>query len=693
MNSSKPSASGSAPWRPPPTAAVWTASPADCTAALAQLVEAADAFSNLAALDDADLDWAARRTQIDSLQRDRTVAHRLPRLHDLRASLKRRGMTRLVAAVHRRGLDGRGAVEAFEDAWARSVLNAVSADAPIFASFNADGHNKAVAEFCDADRQHIAQSPRRVVRAWAEAAVAARDEHPEQSQLIMREANRKRRHLPTRDLFQQAPDVLTALKPCWVMSPLVVAQLLPLDGDPPFDVVVFDEASQIPPADAVSSLLRGRQAIVAGDPKQLPPTSFFTSSSEDEDEENDQDAPLTQDVESILDAMSTLLPMPWGSRTLGWHYRSKDERLIAFSNHHVYDRRLTTFPGALPDDCLEHVEVPFEPDASWVSGSYSPEVQRVVELILRHAAERPDETLGVIALGAAHANRIAETLRLARRDRPELDDFFSEANPEPFFVKNLERVQGDERDAIILTVGYGRTEHGRMRYNFGPINQEGGFPTPQRRRHPRQAPHDRRQLLLRRRHGPRPASRTRACGCCATTSSTPPAAAANSAPARSTPRRSTRSRSISKTASNGAASSSSRNTASPATASTSPQCTPTSLDARSSPLKPTARNTTLPRPRATATASARKTSSDSAGAFHRIWSTEWFRNPELEADRALAAYEQALAADRTTASSAPSPPKELPEEPPGRTASPAVARPRDHRCSPAKRSTTTAPAS
>ena len=646
-----------------PTAAVWTASPANCATALAQFAEAADAFSNLAALDDAALDWAARRAQIDSLQRDRTVAHRLPRLHDLRASLKRRGMTRLVAAVHRRGLDGRGAVEAFEDAWARSVLNAVSADAPIFASFNADGHNKAVAEFCDADREHIAQSPQRVVRAWAEAAVAARDEHPEQSQLIMREANRKRRHLPTRDLFQQAPDVLTALKPCWVMSPLVVAQLLPLDGDPPFDVVVFDEASQIPPADAVSSLLRGRQAIVAGDPKQLPPTSFFTSSSEDEDEENDQDAPLTQDVESILDAMSTLLPMPWGSRTLGWHYRSKDERLIAFSNHHVYDRRLTTFPGALPDDCLEHVEVPFEPDASWVSGSYSPEVQRVVELILRHAAERPDETLGVIALGAAHANRIAETLRLARRDRPELDGFFSEANAEPFFVKNLERVQGDERDAIILTVGYGRTEHGRMRYNFGPINQEGGF----RRLNVAVTRAKRRMTVV----------------SCFSHEDMDPDRLNNEGVQRL--------RDYIEYAAGGGR----KLGAGPVNI---PPLNPFEIDirdrleARGLKLQPqygvsgyridfAAMHPDEPgRPILAIEADGAQYHSAQAARdrdrlrqenlerlgwrFHRIWSTEWFRNPELGADRALAAYEQALAADRTTASSAPSPPKELPEEPP-----------------------------
>ena len=644
-----------------PTAAVWTASPENCATALAQFSEAADAFADLAALEDADLDWAAQRAQIDSLQRDRTVAFRLPRLHDLRASLKQRGMARLVAAVHQRGLDGHGAVRAFEDAWTRSVLDAVSADAPIFASFDASGHDAAVAEFCNADRQHIAQSPHRVVRAWAEAAVDARNQHPEQSQLIMREANRKRRHLPTRDLFQQAPDVLTALKPCWVMSPLVVAQLLPLDGEPPFDVVVFDEASQIPPADAVSSLLRGRQAIVAGDPKQLPPTSFFTSSSEDEDEENDQDAPLTQDVESILDAMSTLLPMPWGSRTLGWHYRSKDERLIAFSNHHVYDRRLTTFPGALPDDCLEHVEVPFEPDASWVSGSYSPEVQRVVELILRHAAQRPRETLGVIALGAAHANRIAETLRLARRDRPELDDFFSEASPEPFFVKNLERVQGDERDAIILTVGYGRTEHGRMRYNFGPINQEGGF----RRLNVAVTRAKRRMTVV---------------SCFS---------ANNMDPARVTNQGVRMLRDYIEYAAGGGRKLGGVVNAPPLNSFEID--IKTRLEKRGLNLQPqygvsgyridfAAMHPDEPgRPILAIEADGAQYHSAQAARdrdrlrqenlerlgwrFHRIWSTEWFRNPELEADRAAAAYQQALAADRSAPSSAP-PPQELPEEPP-----------------------------
>ena len=644
-------------------ASAWEVSADGCESALTNFSAALDQLRERAALGgEDDPGWDAHRAQLERLRGDRRTLFLLPRLYELREQLNDRGLASLARDAHERGFDGDQAAQELRHVWTRSILETVEAEDTSLAAFRAAGHDAAVAEFCDADRRHIAQSPQRVVRAWAEAAVAARDEHPEQSQLIMREANRKRRHLPTRDLFQQAPDVLTALKPCWVMSPLVVAQLLPLGGDPPFDVVVFDEASQIPPADAVSSLLRGRQAIVAGDPKQLPPTSFFTSSSEDEDEENDQDAPLTQDVESILDAMSTLLPMPWGSRTLGWHYRSKDERLIAFSNHHVYDRRLTTFPGALPDDCLAHVEVPFEQDASWVSGSYSPEVQRVVELILQHAAERPDETLGVIALGAAHANRISETLRLARRDRPELDEFFSEANAEPFFVKNLERVQGDERDAIILTVGYGRTEDGRMRYNFGPINQDGGF----RRLNVAVTRAKRRMIVV---------------SCFS---------ADDMDPDRVTNQGVRMLRDYIEYAAGGG-----RNLG--AGAIDAPPLNSfeidikTRLERRGLKLQPqygvsgyridfAAMHPDEPgRPILAIEADGAQYHSAQAARdrdrlrqenlerlgwrFHRIWSTEWFRNPELEADRAAAAYQQALAADRSAASST-LPPKPAAAPPP-----------------------------
>ena len=260
------------------------------------------------------------------------------------------------------------------------------------------------------------------------------------------------------------------------MSPLVVSQLLP--PLPYFDVVIFDEASQITPADAVTSILRGRQLVVAGDDKQLPPTAFFVSDSTDDDTDQpdpETPAPLmagTAGFESILDALGSVLRF----RQLLWHYRSRDERLIAFSNVHIYGRTLTTFPGISGGRVLRYVPVAWQPGAD--TNSPAPEADAVVDLILEHARERPEESLGVITMGIRHRDRIEERLRQRLRDDPELAgdlaEFFDENRDEEFFVKNLERVQGDERDAIILSIGYGKDARGGLPYRFGPLLTEGG---------------------------------------------------------------------------------------------------------------------------------------------------------------------------------------------------------------------------
>jgi hypothetical protein len=262
------------------------------------------------------------------------------------------------------------------------------------------------------------------------------------------------------------------------MSPLVVSQLLPPLAY--FDVVIFDEASQITPADAVTSILRGRQLVVAGDDKQLPPTAFFVSdSTEDEPEQPDPDpdgaAPLlagTAGFESILDALGSVL----GFRMLTWHYRSHDERLIAFSNAHIYDRMLTTFPGIGESRVLSYVPVPWHPGAE--TNSPAPEADAVIDLIFQHARERPGESLGVITMGIRHRDQIEERRLQRLRQDPELAEelaeFFDESREERFFVKNLERVQGDERDAIILSIGYGKNARGDLPYRFGPLLTEGG---------------------------------------------------------------------------------------------------------------------------------------------------------------------------------------------------------------------------
>ncbi len=422
------------------------------------------------------------RQLLDALVSDAETLYKLPELSGLRAVLDA-AIGAVLIDFAARNLAVEDCLLCLDYVWLSSILEAISLQDRRIGAFDGDAQRRTVRAFQQLDRQHIRSTPARVLRAVAERATAARDEYPRENDVIQHQARLKRGHLPVRQLFQVAPHVLGALKPCWTMSPLVVSQLLPAERC--FDVVIFDEASQIPPADAVGALMRADQAIVAGDPHQLPPTAFFaTSGGGEDDEEAEADALAaagTKNMESVLDAMSAVLPPPKGTRTLSWHYRSRDERLIAFSNAQpsLYNFSLTTFPGVTGEECLSHVAVPFVEGRVGEEQSVTNEVRRVVDLVAEHARTRPDETLGVIAMGIKHANRIEEAIRRARGEDEDLDRFVDRsgrdlAKAEPFFVKNLERVQGDERDAIVLTIGYGKTADGRMLYRFGPINNEGG---------------------------------------------------------------------------------------------------------------------------------------------------------------------------------------------------------------------------
>ena len=413
---------------------------------------------------------------VSALEADRATLGKLPELHRLRTSLESAGLRRLLANLATARATADAAVRAFRYAWLISVFEHLALHDPSIGNFSASTQDRTVGEYRDGDRDHIKRTSARIRRAYAERVVAAQDDFPDQAALVHRQASLKRRHMAVRDFMQNAPDVLLALKPCWAMSPLVASRLLP--PKPYFDVVIFDEASQVTPADAVTSILRGRQLVVAGDDKQLPPTAFFASTSHEEESGNadaDDIASLlggTSDFESILDALNPLL----GFRMLTWHYRSRDERLIAFSNEEIYDRTLTTFPGADAGQVLRYVPAPWSASAD--TNSPGPEVSQVVELIFEHASQRPNESLGVITMGIKHANRIEEAIRQRLRDEPQLAArfarFFDEGQEERFFVKSIERVQGDERDAIILSVGYGKNSNGTLVYRFGPLNDEGG---------------------------------------------------------------------------------------------------------------------------------------------------------------------------------------------------------------------------
>ena len=425
---------------------------------------------------DADLPRAQRR--VESLLLDTPTLYRLPVLHDLQTRLDAAGLGAVRRAAVAKGLDVASARQLLEHTWSSSVLEQISFADPRVGAFDGSTHARVVDEFATADRAQIASGAAKVRRAVAERLVSARNAQPAQDALVAAEVRKKSRYRTLRELTQLAPDVLLALKPCWAMSPLAVSQLL--DARPLFDVVIFDEASQVPPADAIPALMRARQAIVAGDSKQLPPTAFFASATSADDGdpgadggETIADGPgnLTLGTESVLDAMANVVTA--GSTTLRWHYRSRDERLIAFSNaqRSLYDWQMVTFPGtSAAGDAIRHVHVPWRG-----RDDMADEVRRVVELIAEHAHAHPERSLGVIAMGIQHAERITDALRAARHDDGVLDEFCASRHPaEPLFVKNLERVQGDERDSIILTVGYGKNAAGEMVYRFGPINQSGG---------------------------------------------------------------------------------------------------------------------------------------------------------------------------------------------------------------------------
>lgn len=281
--------------------------------------------------------------------------------------------------------------------------------------------------------------------------------------LLRKRIGSKGRGASIRNIIDQMPNLLPSLCPVMLMSPLSVAQYIDIEA-PKFDIVVFDEASQMPTSEAIGSIARAKTAVIVGDPKQMPPTSFFAVSATDDDNAD------IDDLESILDDCISL-SMP--TRYLGWHYRSKHESLIAFSNKNYYDSRLVTFPSA--DDLSSHV--------TWqkVEGYYDYGKTRTnraeAEAITAEAIERlqrnPERSIGIIAFSRQQSDLIEDILTEELTKYPALEAQNRQSN-EPLFIKNLENVQGDERDIILFSVGYGPDKEGNVSMNFGPLNKAGG---------------------------------------------------------------------------------------------------------------------------------------------------------------------------------------------------------------------------
>jgi very-short-patch-repair endonuclease len=390
---------------------------------------------------------------------------------DAANALQAAGWESFATAAIERSAERLSLVDSARRAWFSAWSEAVVLSDERLRDFALEEHQRTIAAFGEADRKLIKLARERVLRRYEERKPASVTLQGGEQALIRREANKRRRHIPVRTLLGSIPTMLPRLKPCLMMSPLSVSHFL--TPDMMFDVVVFDEASQVPPEDAINCIYRGNQLIVAGDPKQLPPTDFFqlaTVVETDTDLETQVD-----DFESVLDlAQASSYPL----RPLRWHYRSRHDSLIAFSNHFIYANSLVTFPPPHRDSeelGVSFVHVPEGVFDRGRSARNSVEASRVVDEMVKQLRARPDLSVGVVAFSVAQQECIQDEWERRLKLEPDLEISTEGDRLRALFIKNLETVQGDERDVIIFSIGYGRDETGRFLMNFGPLNRSGGW--------------------------------------------------------------------------------------------------------------------------------------------------------------------------------------------------------------------------
>ncbi|MFV2044560.1 MAG: DUF4011 domain-containing protein, partial [Anaerolineales bacterium] len=355
-----------------------------------------------------------------------------------------------------------------QNAWLAALLQRAMIEREVLRTFDGEIHEHAMQRFCELDVKLLNQNQIRL--AYEHWKTLPKHQAAGQLGTLRREFAKKRRHKPIRRLMKEAGNVIQVIKPVFMMSPLSIAQFLP-PGSMKFDLVVFDEASQVKPVDAFGAILRGNQLVVVGDDRQLPPTTFFETSIDVDEDYSDS---VTMDLESIL-GLSVAQGIP--HRMLRWHYRSQHESLITVSNYEFYDHKLVIFPS--PDKDRQQVGLAYHylPEAEYDRGGSRKnigEAREVASAVMRHAKESPDLTLGVATFSSSQQEAVRDAIEIARRQDSSLEEFFSAHPEEPFFVKNLENVQGDERDVIFISIGYGRAADGRVAMNFGPVNQDGG---------------------------------------------------------------------------------------------------------------------------------------------------------------------------------------------------------------------------
>lgn len=396
-----------------------------------------------------------------------------------REKCNKAGLGEYISKVEELGIDPNYIVDAYLKRFYRIWLDAVLPKFPAVQNFRGRIQTQTIQEFCELDKAQFKIAQARVRERVLcripdfNSINGARDEIA----ILKRELNKQRRLMPLRKLFMAIPNLITSLRPCFMMSPLSVSVFLEAQSYD-FDMVIFDEASQVHTEDAIGAIMRGKQVIIVGDTQQLPPTSFFSNTLNEEDFDVDIDGFIEDNdagaYESILDEAVAVLP----ERSLRWHYRSRHEHLIAFSNIKIYNNQLVTFPSSIeriPDNGVEYIYVK---DGIYDRGGKKNnivEARKVADLVFEHFRKYPNRSLGVVTFSEAQQNAVDVAIRQKRLQNPNYDNFFIEDKEDPFFIKNLENVQGDERDTIIFSIGYAKDGKGIMYMNFGPLSREGGY--------------------------------------------------------------------------------------------------------------------------------------------------------------------------------------------------------------------------
>lgn len=427
-----------------------------------------------------DVDRAAERFAVMAAQTDRYAAWaQLTRLH---RELEKAGVPELAIRLRAGDFDADGAAVELRFARAERLWKIAIEQSPVLRDIGMQKRHDLVHSFALLERQRLSENVTSILAAHlSQVPQGAQGE----MKVIRGEIGKKRGHLAIRRLFERAGNAIQRIKPVLLMSPISVAQFLP-PASLSFDLLVIDEASQVRPEDALGAIARAQQIVVVGDKKQLPPSSFFDRvlADEQDDKEGDDEDTGTDllDGAAKLGTMESILTLcearGLGSRMLKWHYRSRDPSLIEVSNREFYENDLVLPPSPLQEDpayglCFTRVDGAYDKGGKRDNRK---EGEAIVARVAEHARAHPTLSLGIVTFSFAQRNLITELLEVGRRGDAQLDAFLREGQSEDLFVKNIENVQGDERDVILVSVGYGPTAPGGRlsSMSFGPVNGEGG---------------------------------------------------------------------------------------------------------------------------------------------------------------------------------------------------------------------------